>query len=650
MKNCVRFLVSLIAATVVPLALAQHNNSPDTGWLYNGGDSDRTRYSPLSQINLGNVNTLKVAWTYHTGEKPKGRTPSIECTPIIAEGMTYVTTELGNVVALDPGTGRQIWKYITYGPDARDHGQGPFGLSRGVSFWSDPLKQLKRVVFGTTDGRLIVLDASTGLPDPAFGNAGVVDLRAGLGITREITYGMSSPPAIFENLIIVGVMLEDARKQAPGDVRAFDIRTGAEVWRFHTIPQPGEFGNSTWKKGTWRLQGGANPWGGLTVDKKRGIVFAGLGAVGDDNYGGERPGDDLFGNSLLALDVRTGKRIWHRQLVHHDLWNYDLASPPSLITVERNGKLIDVVAEVPKTGYLYMFERDTGKPIFDLVERLVPAVSDVPGERPSPTQPIPVAPPPVSRQGFSLDDVTDLSPASHAYVMGLVKGSVYGPAFNPPSMRKTIYAPSLYGGAPWSGTSFDPVSHVLYVSSNNVASVIKMKMKRPYPIPGLKRPSLLPSVEYGQEDDPSKGPGISGPGTFTILSDQDGYPGLKPPWGTLTAIDVNKGTFLWRVPLGEYPELTARGIPPTGTFNLGGSIVTQGGLLFIAATKDDMFRAFDKATGKIVWTYKLPAAGYAAPSTYTTGGKQYLVIAAGGGSQANSATMSDSFVAFTLPD
>ena len=414
------------------------------------------------------------------------------------------------------------------------------------------------------------------------------------------------------------------RQGAPGDVRAFDVSMGKELWRFHTVPWPGESGNEVWEGGSWKERTGANAWGGYSIDVKRGMVFASLGAAAPDFYGGDRKGTNLFANSIVALDARTGKRIWHFQVVRHDLWDYDIPVYPNLVTIRHAGKEKDAVAQVTKTGYVFLLDRVTGKPLFDVEERTVPT-SDVPGESVWIKQIFPKRPPPFSGQFFGEDDITDISKESHDYVQERFKEMRSGPIFTPPSLQGTVVLPGLHGGATWAGASVDPTTGILYVNSNNSPWYIRTS-------------KAAPDKSY--------------PYTHTVdhFHDQDGYPAVKPPWGNLTAIDLNRGEFVWRITLGEYPELTARGLPPTGTENFGGTIVTAGGLVFIGATGDEKFHAFDKATGKLLWEHKLDAAGYATPCTYSVAGRQFVTIAAGGGGKPRPRTKSgDSIVTFALP-
>jgi len=593
-----------------PLPLVRKPNSVD--WPNVANDKGGTRYSALKQIDRTNVHLLQPAWEYHTGDaNPKGNT-TIECTPIVADGMMFVTTVKVNVVALDPETGRELWRFDPHAG----------GVNRGVAYWSDGRPDgARRVVVALSDGYMYCLDARTGRPDPGFGEGGILDLRKGLD--RDISrfgYGASSAPAIFEDLVIVGFISSEVGPGAPGDVRAFDVRTGREAWRFHTVPRPGELGYETWPPNAWVDRGGANAWAGYTVDLKNGIVFAGTGSAASDFYGRDRIGDDLFANCTLALDARTGKRLWHFQTVHHDLWDHDNPCPPTMVTVKRNGRSVEAVAQPTKTGYVFLFDRKTGDPLFPIVEKPVPA-SDVEGEVAARTQPVPVKPPPLTKTRFTDADVTDRTPEAHDFVMNKLKGYRHGEEFMPPSRGGSVITPGFHGGSTWGGAAFDPATNVLYTNTNNVPYIS----------------TLVPDATFGYN--------FTG---YNYFRDQEGFPAGKPPWGLLTAIDLNKGTFLWQIPFGEYPKLVERGYRNTGTENFGGAVVTAGGLVFIAATADAKMHAYDKATGKLLWEFQLPAGGYASPSTYMVNGRQYVVIACGGGGKLNT-TPGDSYIAFALP-
>ena len=597
-------------------------------WICTGGERGGSRYSRLDQINRRNARDLRVAWTYHTGDADPKIASNIECTPVVVDGVMYLTTcsPRPKVVALDAAAGRERWRYDPWDGGPRRPIIASGGVSRGVAYWSDGKRGgARRILHGTTDGRLISLDATNGRPDPGFGNGGVVDLRAGMGRDlSRLAYGMTSPPAIYRELAICGFTTgEGPGPSAPGDVRAFDVRTGRQVWGFRTVPQPGEPGHETWHGDSWKERGGCNAWSGAAVDERRGVVFAGLGSPAFDFYGGDRPGANLFGNCTVALDARTGKRLWHFQVVHHDLWDYDLPCPPVLCEIRQNGRRREVAAQVTKTGYCFLFDRRTGKPIIPVEERPVPE-SDLPGEASFSTQPVPLKPPPFARQGFGEADVTDISPAARASVLERIRTMRIGPAFTPTGLQATVRLPGFHGGASWAGASADPTTGMLYLNSNNIPREHALK----------KAP---PDAGYAYTS--------TGIARFT---DHEGYPAVKPPWGVLTAIDLNRGEFAWQKVLGQYPELTARGIPPTGTESLGGTIVTAGGLVFVAGTKDEKIRAFDKRDGRLLWEYRLPAAGYATPCTYSVNGRQYVAIAAGGGGKLMTPS-GDSFVAFALP-
>jgi len=622
-----------LIAVACLLAFAGHagGESPrNVDWPGVGNDPGCMRYSPLEQINRANVTRLKPVWTYHTRELEGRIGKTIECTPIVIDGVLFLTTGYLRVVALDGATGKELWQF-----DPRKDHPFPFrpasgGVNRGCALWSDgkPGGQ-RRIIHGTSDGRLFSLDAKTGKLDPKFAGGGVCNLRERLDPkVAALSYGPTSAPAIWKNTIVVGVSCDEGPGlAAPGDIRAFDVRTGQEVWRFHTVPRPGEFGRETWEGDSWKDRGGANAWGGISIDPGRGLVFAGLGSAAFDFYGGDRRGANLFANCTIALDAATGERIWHFQTLRHDLWDHDLPVYPNLVTVTHDGKRLDAVAQVTKTGYLFLFDRSTGKPLFDIEERPVPA-SDVAGEQAATLQPIPVKPPPFSVQFLDESNVTDIGAANRASALAQLRKIRSGPAFNPPSLQGTVVIPGFHGGANWSGASFDPTTGWLYVNSNNV-------------------PNSIALVEAKVGDKQRYGPfGHTGYGQFV---DHEGYPGIKPPWGVLNAINLNKGDFAWRVPVGEHVELTSRGIPRTGTENFGGSIVTAGGLVFIAGTKDERIHAFDKQTGQLLWEHPLPAGGYATPSTYQVNGRQYVVIAAGGAGKLRTKA-GDSFVAFSLQD
>lgn len=603
------------------LDLRDSGESAHRTWQVYGGDAGQTRYSSLDQINRSNAAQLQVAWTLDTGD----RGPTIECNPIIIGRTMYLTSPLLKVIAVDAATGAERWRYDPY-----DNYDGPRywrEVSRGLTYWSDGSDA--RIFLGA--GPLLhALDARTGKPIHSFGTAGKIDLREGLGRDPEdAEIIITSPGAVYEDLIVVGANVSESPGAAPGHVRAYDVRTGELSWTFHTIPQPGEFGHDTWEDDSWRTAGGANVWAGFSVDAERGIVFAPTGAPTYDFYGGNRKGSNLFANTLLALDAATGERIWHYQTVHHDVWDYDLPAPPNLVRVVHEGRARDAVAQVTKTGFVFLLDRETGEPLFPIEERPVPR-SDVPGEEAWPTQPFPTKPPPFARQGITKEDLTDRSPETHAHALEMFEKHRSEGLFTPGSAEGTLMLPGFLGGANWGGAAFDPATGRLFVSASNFPSIVT-----------LQKAAGEADPAYVARGDPH-------------FVDQDGYPAIKPPWGTLTAIDLNAGGIAWQVPLGTYPMLAERGQPPTGTLNLGGAIVTAGGLVFVGSTMDGRFRAFDEATGEMLWEAKLPTGGTALPATYDVDGKQYVIVAAGGGVGMRGARPIETppgsaYVAFALP-
>jgi quinoprotein glucose dehydrogenase len=613
----------LVGLILAPWALGQAGND----WMAVGGDRGGTRFSTLAQIHRENVGRLQIAWTYRTGELVDGKGSTIECTPLIVDEVMYVTSANRRVVALHAATGRVLWEFDpkNYGPLAGPLASG--GVNRGVAFWTDPRHpEVCRIFHGTSDGRLYSIDARTGRLDPGFGTGGAKDLREDL--ERDVStlpYGPTSAPAVLDDLVILGFSTgEGPEVAAPGDIRAFDARTGKPRWSFRTVPRPGEFGIETWAEGSWENRGGANAWGGISVDERRGLVFAGLGSASFDFYGGDRQGDNLFANCIVALDGRTGQRLWHFQTLRHDVWDHDLPTYPNLVTIDRDGKSIDAVAQVTKTGYVYVLNRETGESLFEIEEVAAPA-SDIPGEATSPRQPIPRKPPALSPQVLTANNVTDIGEENQRSASERLAQLRHGQAFLPPSLEGTVVIPGFHGGANWSGASFDPTTGVLYVNSTNEPNVV----------------ALAPAPKGARYKFTHRG--------YMKFVDHEGYPGIKPPWGVLHAIDLRRGEFLWQVPLGEFAELTARSVPPTGTPNFGGTIATAGGLVFIGATKDELFRAFDSRSGQVLWQTQLPAGGYATPATYFAAGKQFVVIAAGGAGKLGTKA-GDWFVSFALPD
>jgi quinoprotein glucose dehydrogenase len=689
------WLARLIAGALATF-VAAGVEAQATDWPVTGNDPGNTRYSPLDQITRENVATLRVAWTYHTGDLAPGAHGEIQATPIVIDGTMYTTTPALAVVALRADSGTQIWRFDPFATGRRD-----WHVNRGVVYWADGAD--RRILF-TAGRRLYALDARTGRAIPTFGDSGSVDLANGLSRPIHDEYVVAtSPGVIFDNLLIQGTRVGEEEGSAPGDIRAYDVRSGAIRWTFHTIPHPGEFGYDSWPAGAWKTAGGANSWPGMTVDAQRGIVYIPTGSATPDFYGGARVGEDLFANTLLALDARTGRRIWHYQTVHHDLWDRDLPAAPNLVTVRHDGARVDAVAQIAKSGFVFLFDRLTGTPLFPIEERPVPA-SDLRGEHTWPTQPFPTKPAPFARQSLTDSDVT---PQSLARFHTLRHNSL----FAPPSVEGTVLQPGFDGGGEWGGAAVDPETAVLYVNASDVPWIAAMRPTAVLPdadgravrgravyaaacasCHGADRrgrdraPSLVDVsarltmeqaravIERGRGFMPSFAgltdaqeravvaylgytppPPRAKPRVTTLKSpyeflgyerwrDSSGYPAVKPPWGTLSAIDLNTGDYRWRITLGEHPELGERA---TGAEQYGGPIVTRGGLLFIAATQDGKFRAFDKDTGKLLWETTLPAPGYATPSTYMVNGTQYVVIAAGGGKLGSPS--GDTYVAYSLP-
>ncbi len=605
-------------AAAAGLGAAPSNRAKE--WNHYGGDAGASRYSLCDQIKPANVAKLKVAWTHKTGDANSRPATVVECTPIVVDGVMYITTARNRVQAIDAASGKLLWTF-----DAGTAGGGAPsrrapGVSRAVCYWEEG--DDKRIFTAYRD-QLWAINAKTGQPVPGFGNNGAIDLKENFDHDMsKLTFKHSSPVVVYKDVVITGGGGgEGPYPEAPGHIRGWDAKTGKRRWIFHTIPKPGEFGHDTWAGDSWKYTGGTNCWAGMSVDEKRGWVFAGIGSPSFDYWGGNRAGDNLFGNCVLALDALTGERKWHYQIVHHDIWDYDMPAQPALITVKKNGKTIDAVVQPTKQAYLFILDRETGKPLFPVEERPIPA-SKMPGEVLSKTQPHPVKPPPLARLGFKKEWITDISPEAHAHVSAIVEKLEYGELFHPAPMSGGIVHPGFRGGPLWGGCSFDPKRNRIFVNSDETTNYIAFKDAEP----GM-------NVRFGLSK-------------RVVLQDHEGYPGIKPPWGYMTAVDAGKGEFAWRVVNGEYAELKKRGVPKTGTHSHGGSICTASGLVFIAATFDRMIRAFDSNSGKILWEYELPAGGFATPMTYEANGKQYVVIAAGGGKDGSKAN--DEFIAFSL--
>jgi quinoprotein glucose dehydrogenase len=668
---------------------------PRHDWPIYGG-AGQTRYSALKQINRSNVAKLKVAWTYDTDDGPNAS----QTHPIVVNGVLYGVTPSHKTVALDARTGKILWRF-----DSGIAGRGP---NRGVTYWSSGSDAR---IFASVQSFLYALNAKTGEPITGFGNGGRIDLRENLGREpQKQSVVMTTPGVIYKDLLILGDRTPEALPAPPGDIRAYDVRTGKLRWSFHTIPHPGEFGYATWPNDAWMTSGAANSWAGMAVDQKRGVVYVPTGSAATDFYGADRLGDDLFANSLLALNAETGERIWHFQAVKHDLWDRDFPSPPTLVTVQHDGRLVDAVAQTTKHGWIYLFDRTTGTPLFPVESHKYPA-SVVAGEVSAETQVLPTKPAPFARQMLTADMVSNRTPEVHRWALDQFSTFRSEGQFVPLGTdREVVVFPGFDGGAEWGGSAFDPETGLLYVNANDVAWTASLRENdggksarqtyltncagchrddlqgTPPAIPSLadlrgrRTPQQIASiVQQGAGRMPSF-PNLSASAVYAIADyilsgenkelqsaeissiapryrfsgfhkwlDADGYPAVAPPWGTLNAIDLNTGEYAWKIPLGEYPELAAKGLKETGTENYGGPIVTAGGLVFIGATNfDRKFRAFDKRTGKLLWETTLPMAGNATPITYEVGGRQYVVIYATGGRRREDPS-GGIYVAFALP-
>jgi quinoprotein glucose dehydrogenase len=701
---CVSVLVpSLIVTTAGLIARAANTPTQSTepgqehqDWPAYGGAPENNHYSKLAQINRSNVKRLAVAWSFDTQEEG-----GLQTSPIIVEGVLYGITPTQKAFALDAATGKLLWKF-----DSGIRGTQP---DRGLDYWANGKD--KRILVGAMNF-VYALDAATGKPIPAFGNGGRIDLRENLGRepASSQSVDLTSPGIVYKDLIIFGGRNPETLPAPPGDVRAYDVRTGKLRWSFHTIPHPGELGYGTWPKDAWKTSGAANNWAGMALDLRRGIVYVPTGSAAFDFYGADRIGDDLFANCLIALNARTGKRIWHFQGVRHDLWDRDFPSPPALLTVERDGKQIDAVAQTTKQGFVYLFDRAKGKPLFPIESRKYPP-SSVPGEVAASEQLLPARPAPFARQLLTEELLTTRTPEAHQWAVEKFKQFRSEGQFIPFSVGKdTVIFPGFDGGAEWGGPAVDAETGVIYINSNEmawtgalapntgenspraiymsqcsichgemmtgsppampsligvgerltpaqIATAIKNGKGRMPGFPNLTEDQISAVVSFllsgeSKELASSAPPPASMTYRFTgyhKFLDPEGFPAVAPPWGTLNAINLNTGEYVWKIPLGEYPELAAKGQKNTGTENYGGPIVTAGGLIFIGATNfDKKFRAFDKSTGELLWEATLPFSGNATPTTYEVNGRQFVVIAAGGGKDSKSPS-GGVYVAFALP-
>jgi quinoprotein glucose dehydrogenase len=641
----------LIATLTALIAGALAAQRPPAGeWRFYGGDSASTRYSPLDRIHRGNVGGLEIAWRWPSPDNalvaanPQSRPGAFQDTPLVVNGVMYAVTSLGVYAAIDPATGKTLWQYD---PGTWKLGRPPnLGYThRGVAYWTDGTK--RRIISGTHDAHLISIDAESGTPDTSFGSNGRVDVMEGIPRAERMrNYAINSTPVIVKDVIIAGANVQDLplnKEAPPGDVSGYDVRTGKRLWTFHSIPRPGEFGHDTWENGSAEYSGGTNVWSMLTVDEELGYVYLPFGTPTSDYYGGHRHGHNLFAESLVCLDARTGKRVWHFQGVHHGLWDYDFPSAPILADLTVNGKRISAVAQVSKQGFVYVFDRRTGVPVWPIEERPVPQ-TNVPGEKTAPTQPFPTRPPAFEMQGFSDADIVDFTPELRAQAAEVLKRFERGPLFMPPSEKGTVQIPGNVGGANWGGAALDPTTGMLYV-------------------PSLTSPIVVQLVKQ----DPARGNLLYRRGGTQLLPTLDGIPLYKPPYSRVTAYDLNAGTLVWQSPVGDgprnHPLLQHLTLGPLGTGARGNPLVTAT-LLFVSQAGGGLgrgealpvggrpltqlppetpkLRAFDKKTGELVAEKELPVGPAATPMTYLHQDRQFVVLAVGGGVDA-------SLVAFALP-
>ncbi|MBP6024640.1 MAG: PQQ-binding-like beta-propeller repeat protein [Ferruginibacter sp.] len=698
------------------------NNEKYTDWKVTGGSKENIRYSALTQIDTTNVNQLQIAWVYKSEGGDSTKFGPMQCNPIIVNNVLYGVSPKLKLFAVDAATGKEFWHF-----DASDSinnktwHRKSINMNRGVAYWEEGEDQ--RIIY-TVGPVAFAVNAKTGKLIPTFGKDGGIDLKEGLGRDKtKFFVAPTSPAMIYKNLFILSGLVGD---NTPGDIRAFDVKTGKQKWIFHTIPFPGEPGYETWEDTTaYKYFGSTNSWAGFSLDEKRGILFAPTGNPTNDFYGGQRLGKGLYGNCLLALNAATGKLIWHFQTVHHDVWDMDVPTPPALVTVTRNGEKIDAVAQTTKTGLVFVFDRETGTPLFPIEERPVLTNTNLMKEKLWPTQPFPVLPKPFARHTLTENDLNNVSTSDSSYeeIKKRYRASRAGNIFTPPSTEGTIILPGYDGGGEWGGPTVDPKTNILYVNASEMAWVLTMVESKPekqkvrtnleagaalysrycmgchgperlgggdYPgiigveakynkaqfnellstgrrmMPGFnnlakEEKDAITSFILNLKDEQKKtytGPEQKEDGPPRSLYDftgynkfltKEGYPAIKPPWGTLNAINLNTGEYVWKIPFGEFEELKKRGIPTTGRENYGGSVVTAGGLLFIGATGDGKFRAYNKRTGKLLLEANLPAPGVATPAVYSINGKQYIVIACGG-SKWKGGVNGDSYVAFSLPD
>jgi quinoprotein glucose dehydrogenase len=723
-NQTIRKIYSLLTVPVLFLSIGCQNNNRT--WSMYKADEASSSYSPLTQINKENVHHLKVAWIFNPNDAfESSRFGKSECNPIVIDGVMYATSARHRMYAIDASNGKQIWSFDPF------NGEKGGGVNRGVTYWKDGND--KRILF-TAGDHLFAINAKTGKLIFSFGDSGKVSMNVGMrDDAKLISIKPTSPGIVYKDLMIVGNEVSELYGAQPGYIRAYNVRTGKLEWTFHTIPKPGEPGYETWPKDAWKYAGGANDWGGMSVDVKRGMVFLATGSPTYDFYGADRKGENLYGNCVIALDAKTGKHIWHFQTIHHDLWDYDLPAPPNLVTVIKDGKEIDAVAQTSKIGFLYVLNRETGEPLFPVEERKVPA-SDVPGEEAWPTQPFPLKPAPYARQYMTVDDLSNFSAASHDSLIKRFNELRYEGLFTPPSIEGTLNLPGTIGGSEWGGGAYDPSTHIFYVTGNDAPEIALLQKIEPgaqkqnvslydagkniymtycanchkenrmgveniYPSlidvqKRMTKQEVLNKIKQGSAKMPSffgiikgqeeaitaflfeeKDKRMSSENSdlseirnnklsysdtantksdsaaiylnvtaYAKFTDKDGHHAIKPPWGTLNAINLNTGEYEWKISVGNERELQ-QDSAITGSSISPGPVVTAGGLVFITGTADKKIFAFDKVSGKLLWQTILPAVGSSSPCTYISNGKQYIALSVGGSKENPSGYI----IAFALP-
>jgi len=724
--NWIISLFGFVILLILVISCTSDSSDSYREWKIHGGGNDKILYSSLNEIDTNNVKDLQVAWTYHTNDAESSS--QLQVNPIVVDGILYGVSPKLKLFALDPKTGKEKWVFDPLaGKDSSAGNQKKRGINicRGIAYYKGEGKD--KFIFYTVGSYLYCIDVFTGKPSPTFGNKGSIDLHNDLG--RDVSRShvtATSPGIIYKDLIVMGIATSEDANAAPGHIRAYDVHTGKMRWIFHTIPYPGEPGYESWDDPeAYKHIGGANVWAGFSLDEERGIVFAPTGSAADDWYGGKRLGNNLYANSVIALDAATGKLKWSYQTIHHDVWDRDLPAAPALVSVLKDGKKTDAVLQVTKTGFIFLLDRETGQPLYPVEERPVPQETDLTGDKLSPTQPYPTFFKPFVRQSLTEADLnTNIPDSSYRDIKAKLSTYKTGHLFNPPSKTPTLIFPGMTGGAEWGGPSFDPTTGIMYINANEIPRLLTIGDAKEEKITSNQTNLKAGKILFANNCAACHGPDRKGNGDFPSLIDvgkkydlatflsllstgknrmpgfnhlgqsektaiasfildqksiqhnkfvaaenakdeyhqipysstsgrpskfetKEGYPAVSPPWGTLTAINLNTGEFIWKQPLGDYPELKAKGIH-SGTENFGGPVVTAGGVLFIAATSDGKFRAFNKRTGELLWETDLPAAGFATPSIYEIEGKQFVVIACGGGKLKTKS--GDSFVAFSLPD